>query len=118
LTESSVRRGQMTESNQVGASRLTISAYRRPELVYLLGGLTVPLTALQVLLGLEARGISLVTDADGLKASPGSKLDDADRTAIRAWRRHIIRFGGLLRPGAHAMSPSGRREINAYVSAR
>ena len=54
--------------------------------VFLAGGLSVPLRALQLAWDLEDRGCRLVLDGDGLAVGPRELLTDADRAAIRRWR--------------------------------
>lgn len=61
------------------------------DFVYLRGGLTVPLPALQVLWSLEDRGVRLMLEGeDGIIARPRTLLTDQDRVDIRHWRSHVI----------------------------
>jgi hypothetical protein len=62
------------------------------DLVYLHGGLTVPLAVLQTVWSLERRGITLTVDGDGdtIVATPKASLTDEDRCRIRQWRAHVI----------------------------
>jgi hypothetical protein len=62
--------------------------------VTLTGGLTVPLLALQVLWGLENRGVSLTVDGDSLIVNPRQLITDVDRVAIRQLKRHLIALVG------------------------
>ncbi len=58
--------------------------------VTLTGGLTVSLTALRLGWGLEARGVTLRLDADGLAVGPSRLLTDADRDGIREHRAELL----------------------------
>lgn len=60
------------------------------DFVFLTGGLTVPLPALQVLWRLENRGVSFALDGDGIIARPRATLTEDDRAVIRRYRQHII----------------------------
>jgi hypothetical protein len=61
-----------------------------PQFVTFNGGLTVPVAALSLALDLEARGISLSTDADHrLIVPPDSRLTIDDLAAIQRWQLHL-----------------------------
>ncbi len=59
------------------------------DVVTLGGGRTVPRAAWELLLDLEARGIRLELDGDGIIARPRAKLTDDDRVQVRRWKVHI-----------------------------
>lgn len=58
--------------------------------VELRGGLTVPVTALNLALELEARGFTLRVVDNRLDISPSKALTPADRTRIRQWVQHLM----------------------------
>lgn len=63
----------------------------RSDLVVLRGGLTLPLPAVRLALGLEARGLHLrIEDGDVLVVGPRDRLTDEDRTLIRRWKLHLL----------------------------
>jgi hypothetical protein len=63
------------------------SSSSEPSFVVLGNGWSVPLSAVQLLLELEGRGLSIRGDDDGgLVVGPRSRLTDADREAIRQHR--------------------------------
>lgn len=68
----------------------TMTATSTPERidrVTLVGGLTVPLDALQLLWSLESRGLDLKLGADqGVMVGPARSLTEEDRQAIRHHR--------------------------------
>ena len=53
------------------------------------GRLTVPEAAVRLALDLEARGLRLELDGDGLLVGPIDRLTDEDRNGIRRWREHL-----------------------------
>jgi hypothetical protein len=60
------------------------------QLVSLKGGLTVPRSALECALALEARGIVLTTDDDGELVVPDDgRLTRTDRLRLERWRSHV-----------------------------
>ena len=60
------------------------------ELVTLKGGVTIPVPALRLALDLEARGISLATDADHRFVVPkDERLTADDLVNIQRWRAHL-----------------------------
>lgn len=61
------------------------------EVVTLRGGVTVPLAALQLLWGLEARAFEITALADGcLHVRPKARLTTEDRDAIRRHRTDLV----------------------------
>ena len=59
--------------------------------VVLMGGLTVPLEALQLAWALEDRGATFEVEGDDLVIDgPLGFLTEDDRVAIRRWRLHLI----------------------------
>jgi hypothetical protein len=61
------------------------------DLVYLRGGLTVPLPAVELALDLERRGIELWSEEnDVLFFGPPERVTDEDRIALRRWKRHLL----------------------------
>jgi hypothetical protein len=58
--------------------------------VVLAGGLSVPVSALRLAWQLEARGLHLRADNDGLQVGPRDQLTDDDRQAIRAERDDLL----------------------------
>lgn len=54
-----------------------------------------------IVLQLEARGVLLAVDGDEIVAIPRRLLTDEDRGAIRALRRHVIRFLAYRAPLVH-----------------
>ena len=70
-------------------------------LVSLLGGLTVPAEAYNLALELEKRGLALRVEGDRLRVSgPDGKpdLSEADTTAIRRWKPHLIALAEYRAP--------------------
>ncbi len=68
----------------------TTEALSHPGHVWLKGGLSVPVRALQVVWDLEARGFSLTLDEAGLLVTPAARLTPADDHAIRTHRDAIV----------------------------
>jgi hypothetical protein len=60
------------------------------QLVTLFGGLCVALPALQLLWDLEARGLEVRADDDGLVVRPKSRITPSDDKAIRMHRDQLI----------------------------
>jgi hypothetical protein len=60
------------------------------EFVTLIDGPTLPLQALQLAWDLEDRGVVLSIRDGDLCAGPRRLLTDADREAIRRWRKHLM----------------------------
>jgi hypothetical protein len=58
--------------------------------VLLRGGVVVPVEPFLLLLDLEARGISVSKDSDSISIAPRALLADADRTALRRWKWHLL----------------------------
>ena len=59
--------------------------------ITLVGGLTVPTSALRLAWNLEGRGLRLRIDADGaLRVGPSDRLTDDDRQAIAAEKPHLL----------------------------
>ena len=63
---------------------------RSEDFVVLVGGLTVPREAVHVAIDLELRGMRLEATGNTLRVSPGSRLTDGDRAAIRRWKLHLL----------------------------
>jgi hypothetical protein len=60
------------------------------QLVTLKGGVTIPVPALRLALDLEARGISLATDADHRFVVPkDERLTADDLVSLQRWRAHL-----------------------------
>jgi hypothetical protein len=79
----------------ISATRLelmtrTTSMSNACEYVTLRGGLTLPVAVVSLALELEARGLRLTVDGDGLLASPRHLLTDVDRQQIKRWRLHLL----------------------------
>lgn len=53
------------------------------------GGLTVPVAAIQLLWGLQGRGFVLEACGDDLEVWPAHELTDADRALLRRWKPHV-----------------------------
>lgn len=63
----------------------------RPDTITLIGGLTVPMSALRLAWDLEARGVHIRLDADGaLRVGPSDRLTDSDRQAIVIEKPHLL----------------------------
>jgi hypothetical protein len=60
------------------------------DLVYLRGGLTLPVGPVLLVLGLEARGFTLRRDGDDILVTPFSGLRDDDKRALRRWKQHVL----------------------------
>jgi hypothetical protein len=59
--------------------------------VLLKGGLAVPVTALQLALDLESRGIVLTVEGRDLVVDdPAEQLGEGDRALIRRWKLHLM----------------------------
>jgi len=54
----------------------------------------------QLLRNFKARGIRLVPEGDKLAVEPASRLSDADRAAIRAYKPELLRILAGVRPSA------------------
>jgi hypothetical protein len=67
--------------------------------VTLAGGLTVPVEPLQLLLGLEARGVQVSQEGDQLVVDPGNHLTEDECVAIRRWKVHLLALVCYLPPG-------------------
>jgi hypothetical protein len=60
------------------------------EFVTLRGGLILPVEAMTLALSIESRGGALSLEGDDLVIDgPTGLLTEADRAAIRRWRRHL-----------------------------
>ena len=60
------------------------------EYVTLVGGLTLPLPALQLVWDLEEREFSITLDASGQPViEPALALTDLDRAALHRWQQHV-----------------------------
>lgn len=67
------------------------------------GCLTVPMHAgaVQLVLDLEARGLTLTTDGADLIITPGSLLRPADQARLLELKPHVLRFLVYTPPGVH-----------------
>lgn len=72
------------------------------DLVTLEGGLIIPLKALQLVWGLEDRGIDLELDRDAIIVRPKGVLSDEDHDQIRQLRPHIVALITFCERGSHA----------------
>jgi len=62
--------------------------------VTLRGGVAVPLAALRLAWGMEARGFRITLNGGRLSVQPFEDLTSADRVAVTRWCRHL---GALVR---------------------
>ena len=60
------------------------------ELVYLKGGLTIPVDPLLLIFRLQERGFSLTPDGDTLVVQPYQQLTREDCNQIRRWKAHLM----------------------------
>lgn len=58
--------------------------------VLLNGGLSVPIDAVLLVLGLESRGFKLSRDGADIFVSPFSKLTEDDRRALKLWKPAVL----------------------------
>ncbi len=59
-------------------------------LVFLQGGLVLPLVPVELALELERRGFTLSKDGDVLVVSPADKLTPDDIARITRWKGHLL----------------------------
>ena len=68
-----------------------MNASEHPDTCTLIGGLTVPTSALRLAWDLEARGLRIQLDDDGgLLVGPSNLLNDDDRKAIRVQKWALV----------------------------
>ena len=60
------------------------------DLVFLKGGVSVPVAAYLLVIDLEARGVRLTGDGEDILVGPRALLTDRDRVAIRELKPHLL----------------------------